>query len=247
MKKVYLVILGICVAGFTSAQTADEIVDNYFEATGGYEAWSNIKNLKMSAKVNQGGLEIPLVVVNTKDGKQYTKFSLQGNEFMQGVFDGETLWSTNFQSTKPEKADAESTSNMKLNANDFPSSLYDYKKKGYKLELEGEETIEGTETFKLKLTKEPVTIDGEQMDDIVYFFFDKETFVLLAEEEEIARGQAKGMISQTIYSDYDEVEGVYFPFSISQGIKDQGNQAIMIESIEANIAIDDSVFDFPAE
>ncbi|MEQ8927587.1 MAG: outer membrane lipoprotein-sorting protein [Fulvivirga sp.] len=247
MKKLTLFAIGLLVAGFATAQTADEIVDGYFEATGGYDAWDNIQNLRITAKVNQGGLEIPLVVVNMKDGRQFTKFTVQGNDFMQGVFDGETLWSTNFQSTKAEKADAESTANQKLEANDFPSDLFNYKDKGYTLELEGEETIEGTEAHKLKLTKEPITVDGEEVEDVVYFFFDKESNVLLAQEESIVQGPQKGAIAQTVFSDYDEVEGVYFPFSITQGIKGVGMQPLIIDSIEANVEIDETMFAFPEE
>ena len=48
----------------------------------------------------------------------------------------------------------------------------DYKSKGYSAELIGKETFDGTETFKIKLTKEPKTIDGKKEDDITFYFFD---------------------------------------------------------------------------
>jgi outer membrane lipoprotein-sorting protein len=243
--KMTLIIAVLLMAGFANAQTADEIVTNYFENTGGYEAWGTLKSIKINAKVNQGGLEIPLEIVFMKGGKQFTKFSLQGNTFMQGVFDGESMWNTNFQSLKAEKADEEATSNQKLDANDFPHELFDYKTKGYKLELVGEETIEGTETFKLKLTKEPVTVDGEKKDDVVFFYFDKENFIILVQEEEIIAGPAKGSMSQIVFSDYDEVNGLYFPFSMTQGIKGGQSQPVIIENIEANPSIDEGLFAFP--
>ncbi|MTI39453.1 LolA family protein [Fulvivirga lutimaris] len=244
-KSTLIIVLAIFAFGFTNAQSADEIVKNYFENTGGYDAWGKLEGLKMTAKVNQGGMEIPLEIVVLKDGKQYTKISLQGNEFMQGVFDGEVMWSTNFQTQTAEKVDAETTANQKLEANDFPSGLYNYKDKGYKLELMGEETIEGTETFKLKLTKEPITVDGNEQDDVTFYYFDKENFVLLAEEEEIPAGPAKGMMGQVTFSDYDEVNGLYFPFSMSQGVKGGQSQAIKFDTIEANPTVDATVFAFP--
>jgi outer membrane lipoprotein-sorting protein len=244
-KKSTLLALAIFAFGFASAQSADEIVTNYFENTGGYDAWGKLEGLKMTAKVNQGGMEIPLEIVVLKDGKQYTKISLQGNEFMQGVFDGEVVWNTNFQSLTAEKADAETTANQKLEANDFPSDLYDYKDKGYTLELMGEETIEGTETFKLKLTKEPITVDGAEQDNVTFYYFDKENFVLLAEEQEIPAGPAKGMTGIVTFSDYDEVSGLYFPFSMSQGVKGGQTQPIKFETIEANPTVDAKVFAFP--
>lgn len=243
--KLTLIVLTIFALGTANAQSADEIVTNYFENTGGYDAWGKLEGLKMTAKLNQGGMEIPLEIVVLKDGKQYTKISLQGNEFMQGVFDGDVVWSTNFQTQSAEKADAETTANQKLEANDFPSDLYNYKDKGYTLELMGEETIEGTETFKLKLTKEPVTVDGAKQDNITFYYFDKENFVLLAEEQEIPAGPAKGMMSLVTFSDYDEVNGLYFPFSMTQGMKGGQTQPIKFETIEANPTVDAKVFAFP--
>jgi outer membrane lipoprotein-sorting protein len=180
-------------------------------------------------------------------GKQYTKVIVQGQEVMQGVFDGEVMWSTNFQTMKAEKSDAESTEMMKLNANDFPSEFIDYKEKGYTLELMGTESFEGTETYKLKLTKEPVTIDGEQVEDVTYYYFDTEAFVPIAQESEMKMGPQKGAISQIKMSDYQEVDGLYVPFSMTQGVKDGASQPIIIESIELNPEIDDSVFAFPTE
>ena len=58
-------------------------------------------------------------------------------------------------------------------------------------------------------------------------------------------GPGKGMISEVKMSDYQEVEGLYFPFSMTQGVKDQPGQPITIESIELNPSIDDSEFNFP--
>jgi hypothetical protein len=56
-------ILSITVFSGTYAQTADEIIAKYFENTGGIEAWESIEGVKMNAKVNQGGMEIPVEVV----------------------------------------------------------------------------------------------------------------------------------------------------------------------------------------
>ena len=229
------------------AQTADEILGNYFENTGGLDAWKSLKGMKMTAKVNQGGMEIPLEIYNLKDGRQMTKISFQGKEIKQGVFDGETLWSHNFMTMKAEKSDAEQTANFKLNTNDFPDAFIGYKEKGYTVELLGKETIDGAETFKIKLVKEPVTVDGNQQDDISYYFFDVDNFVPIAVQSEIKSGPAKGQISEITMSDYQEVDGMYFPFSMTQGLKDGQGQPITIVSIELNPTIDDAEFAFPKE
>ncbi|MFM7429894.1 MAG: outer membrane lipoprotein-sorting protein, partial [Flammeovirgaceae bacterium] len=137
-----------------NAQTADEIIAKYFESTGGLEKWKAVLGVKMTAKVNQQGMDIPLELVFMKDGRQLTKITIQGKEVKQGVFDGNTLWSTNFMNQKAEKSDAESTENLKANlGSDYPFVFLNYKEKKFKLELLGKESVDGTETFKLKMTK----------------------------------------------------------------------------------------------
>ena len=63
--------------------------------------------------------------------------------------------------------------------------------------------------------------------------------------QEMTEGPAKGTIMEAKMSDYQEVEGLYMPFSMTQGIKDQPGQALIIKSIEINTVVDDSNFKFP--
>ena len=91
----------------------------------------------------------------------YSKISIQGQEIKQGVFDGETLWSTNFMSMKAEKSDQEDVDNVKNELGEFPDPFLNYKEKGFSVELMGTETVDGSDAFKLKLTKKPMLVDGE--------------------------------------------------------------------------------------
>lgn len=247
--KLSLLTLGLILSLSSMSQdiTVDEIIDNYFENTGGIEAWRSLKGVKTIAKFNQGGVEIPVVVVRMADGRQYSEYQIQGNAFRLQVYDGEVLWNTNFQSLKAEKADAETTAIQALQANDFPESLLDYQSKGYTLELVGSEVIEGVDTYKLKLTKEPITVDGVEKSDISYYYFDTENFVPIAQEIEMYVGPQKGLVMMVINSDYDEVEGLYFPFSQSQGVKGGPSSPLIIEEIQLNPEVSDSDFAFPTE
>jgi outer membrane lipoprotein-sorting protein len=247
MKKLGLVIV-MFFGLVANAQTVDEILSTYYENIGGLENLKKISGVKMTASVNQQGMEIPLEIYQMSDGKQMTVINFQGKEIKQGVFDGETLWAHNFMTMKAEKSDAEATANMKLNMNDFPDDFMDYKSKGYKVELLGKETIDGAETFKIKLIKEPVTIDGKKEDSISYYFFDTENFVPIAVQTEVKSGPTKGMTQQITMSDYQEVDGLYFPFSMTQGVKGQpGGQPITITTIELNPTVDATAFTFPEE
>lgn len=229
------------------AQTVDEIISNYFENTGGKDNWSKLEGVKMYAKVNQNGMEIPIEITQLKGGKQMTVINFQGKQLKQGVFDGETLWGLNFMTQKAEKSDKEATENMKLEMNDFPDPFLNYKDNNYTVELLGKEDIDGTEAFKVKLVKEPVSVDGKMEEDVSFYFFDTENFIPLVVQSEIKSGQYKGQMSESKFSDYDEVEGLYFPFSLTQGLKGQEGQAITFDKIEINPVVEDKEFVFPEE
>ena len=55
MKKILLFVLAVSASITVNSQTADEIITNYFENTGGMENWGKLEGIQMSAKVNQGG------------------------------------------------------------------------------------------------------------------------------------------------------------------------------------------------
>ena len=236
LKSLVVLALMLVMNG-VSAQTAEEIIANYIENTGGAEAWAEVDATKMSATVNQGGMSIPVTVYNTKEGKQAVVIEFNGQKITQMAFDGKSLWTTNFMSMKPEKSSEEMTQNMVLNNNDFPSPLLNYKENGYEVEYVGTETKEGAETYKVKITQEPVMVNGVETPSISYYYFDTENFVPIA----IETTQMGQNINITM-SDYQEVEGLYFPFSMSQA-----GQPFQMSEIIINPEIDETIFEYPGE
>jgi outer membrane lipoprotein-sorting protein len=246
-------LLSLCIAfvgfGFySSAQSAEEIIEKYIQNLGGTDKLNSITSFEMKAKVDYGGMTIPIDMISLKDGRTITKISFQGQEMIQGAFDGTTSWGTNFMTMKPEKSDAETTENVKRTAGlDFMTPMLDYKSKGYAVEMLPNETIEGVECFKLKVAKKPQLVEGVEIPNVEFYYFDKENYVPIVVETEIASGQMKGQISQTIFSDYQEVQGIYFPFSMTNKLKGGEGQTIVFESIELNKKYEDSLFKFPGE
>ena len=240
LKNLFVALTLLAVAPIT-AQTADEILSNYFENTGGEAAWNALEGIKMVGSVNQG-MEIPVEMYQMKDGKQLLKINLQGQEMTMSAFDGETMWTTNMMTMLPEKSDTETTQNMKVNNQDFPSPFLNYKEKGYTVEYLGKETKEGTETFKLKLTQKPIMIDGKEEPTVSFHYFETENYVPIVVETTMNMGPAKGQMSTSGFSDYQEVGGLYFPFSISQG-----GQPIIVKEIILNPEVDAALFAFPEE
>ena len=238
--KTLLIALIVFVISPATAQTADEIIGNYFENTGGAANWEKLQGMKMEAEANAQGMVIPVEIYQTKDGKQLVNIDLQGQKMTQVSFDGETMWTTNFMTMAAEKSDQETTDNMKKQMKDFPSPLLNYKKKGYSVEKLEDETIEGTDTFKIQLTQDPIMVDGVETANITYFYFEKENFVPIVSETKIQQGPMKGQMNKTTLSDYEEVDGLYFPFSMNMG-----GQVISIKKIILNPEIDLAMFAFP--
>jgi len=238
--KTITILLLLAIFAPLSAQTADEILQKYWENTGGETNWKNLKSVKMTAVANAQGMEIPVEIYQTKDGKQLIKINFQGQDITQMAFDGNTLWTTNFMTMQPEKSDAETTENMKKQM-DFPSPFMDYAKKGYAVEYLGKETKDGTETYKLKLTQKPIMVDGVEQPNVSFYYFDTENYVPIVSENEITQGPQKGQMATSTMSDYQEVDGLYFPFALNM----QG-QTVTIKDVVLDPTIDDSIFAFPA-
>lgn len=247
MKKIIIALFLVGATIQYKAQTAEEIIASYYDAIGGKEKLAELKGIKMSAKINQMGMEIPLNIVRMKDGKQMVSIEIQGKTIKQGVFDGEVLWNTNFMTQKAEKSTKEDTENFKKQSTDFPDAFYNYKEKGYAIELIGKEDFDGAECYKIKLTQTPLMVEGKEVENFTYYYFDTETNILVGFHAEIKEGQMKGKISETKVSDYQEVDGIYFPFSLTQGEKDGMSQTINIDKIELNPEVDNSEFAFPEE
>ena len=148
-------------------------------------------------------------------------------------------------SMKAEKSDQEDVNNVKNELAEFPDPFLNYKEKGFTAELMGTESVDGSDVFKIKLTKKPMVVDGEEVPNVSIYYFDSENFVPIMVHEEVMSGPGKGMIMESRMSDYQEVEGLYIPFSMTQGVKDQPGQPINITSIELNPSVDESEFKFP--
>jgi outer membrane lipoprotein-sorting protein len=128
---------------------------------------------------------------------------------------------------------------------EFPNALINYKNLGYSATLLGSEKIDGTDCHKIKLDKKTMLVEGQEVPNVEFYYLDKENNVPVLVESEIKEGEMKGKISQTKFSDYQEISGVFIPYSTSSGIKDGESQVIQFEKVEINPTVDDKDFKFP--
>ncbi|MAT54254.1 MAG: hypothetical protein CMN32_07205 [Saprospirales bacterium] len=218
------------------AQTADEIISNYYEVIGGVDAWKNLNSMKMTGSAENFGMTFPITVYSMRPNLQKVVVDIQGQQFVE-AFDGEVAWTINpfMGGTDPVKKSEEETKEAAKQV--FEDDLINYKEKGHSVSLEGKEEIDGIETFKLKLTK----ADG---DEIIYFF-DTENFVPVVVRRFISTGELKGKAVDTYLSDYDEVGGMMIPHSYEQKVDGQTFMKSNFTSIEMNPDISVDEFKFP--
>ncbi|HEA30954.1 MAG TPA: hypothetical protein ENH91_13345 [Leeuwenhoekiella sp.] len=237
MKRItfflFTVLLPLCGA---QAQAANDIVEKYIEKSGSRKVWDTLRATKMDATMKQTGVTLPLTLYNTKAGKQAIIVDFAGKRFAQLAFDGHTFWTTDLTTMTPLLGSQEITNNVRLSKNDFPSPIINYEKNYYELEYEGVETVDSVQTFKIKVIKEPLTINGQEINNVSYYYFDTQNYNPVKIEEIKPDGQF--VISRL--SDYQDVHGLSFPFTIKQD-----STVIQIKNITLNPEIDGKVFEFP--
>ena len=248
MKKTFFLLSALCLMvglhPMIAQTTAEEIIDSYLEAIGGREQLDAVESVKIVAKGQAQGMELPITMYQKAPGLMRMDMVFQGKEITQMAFDGKEGWSTNFMTMEPEKWDAEQSDIMKGEM-DFLNAFLNYKEKGYTIALEGEDEVEGTACYKVKLTKKPVVVDGKEEENLSYYYFDQESMVPIMQEEYAKTGPMKGQASQTYFSDYQEVEGIYFPFNIAQKFQRQTVYDLSIEQMALNVEIEEALFQYP--
>jgi outer membrane lipoprotein-sorting protein len=243
-RKIFVLALLALFAQVTVAQTADEIIENYLKATGGKDKWATVQSTRMIAKIKTQGQEFPMTMLSEAPNKQKMFISVGSNVVVLNAFDGKEGWKSNLMTGKIEKNEAEDSENA-ASEMDFPEPFANYKNKGYSVALEGEESIEGTACYKIKLTKKPIKVDGKEEENFSHYFFDKESGVPMMTRKTEKKGQLKGVTIDIFVSDYQEVNGLFFPFTMTQKVNGQTEGVIVIEKVEVNTDIDDAEFAFP--
>jgi len=223
-----------------TAQTVDTLISRYIQALGGLERIQAIQSLRRSGKyTGGGGFEAVVVQENKRPGSVREEFSIQG---MTGInaYDGHDGWKIEpWQGKRDAESLGEEEMHGILDDADFDGPLVNYREKGNKVEYLGIEQIEGSDAYKIKVTRP----NG----DVSFFYLDTEYYVpIRIDTQRMIRGAPQEF--ETSIGDYKKVNGVYMPFSSESGPKgssstDRGK--ITFEKIEANIPLDDVRFTRP--
>ncbi len=226
-------------AGLASAMSLEQIIAKNLEARGGKDKILAMTSAVITGKVHMpNGMEAPLMWKWKSPNKLRSEVTIQGMTLVQ-AYDGKKAWmiAPFTGKTDAEEMPAEQAKRMEEQA-DFQGPFIDGEAKGYKIELVGKETIEGTEAYKIKVTN--------KFDEVTYQYLDTEYFLTFKEEgKRTMRGQELEFESSV--GDYKEIDGLVFPFSFESKVKgsEQG-QSITFDTIKLNVEVDDSEFAMPA-
>jgi hypothetical protein len=235
-----LAIVSSSAAGSLPAQNVDSLIARYIQASGGMERMQAIQTLRRSGKfTGGGGFEAVVVQENKRPGSVREEFSIQG---MTGInaYDGHDGWKIEpWQGKRDAESLGEEEMHGILDDADFDGPLVNYKEKGNTVEYQGIEQIEGSDAYKIKVTRP----NG----DVSFYYLDTEYYVpIRIDTQRMIRGAPQEF--ETSLGDYKQVNGVYLPFSSESGPKGSsstGRGKITFDKIEANLPLDDARFTRP--
>lgn len=225
MKKCSLItgflfpVLFVC-SSLLNAQSADQIINQHLENSGGINNWKNLNSIIMKGDALLS-LEqsFPIVIYHKRPYQKKVVFIVNGKEVLNEGYDGKNGWTFNEISGKNEIVKA-------YQPDSFEDDLLDYQKKGFNANYTGKDKSGNTECYKVELTK--------NVNKTTYCFSVKD-YSLLWEEDSKER---------TTYSDYKKFNGLDFATKMTGNPKEGGEYVIKFNSIQINPTIDDKVFKF---
>lgn len=226
------------------AQTADEVINKYFESVGGMDKWKSLKTIKMTGNLSMQMGEFQFTIYRKAPDKFKIVMNIQGQEIVPQAFDGETAWMINpfAGGNGPTKMPEDQVKAVK-DESEFEDPFIDYKAKGYELSYEGTADVAGTECNVVKMIKHK-GVEGEEMSSDYYF--DKATNLQVMVKQKST--QSMGQEIEIYLSDYQDIgDGLLMPFVMDTQMQGQSVQKLTFTAITVNEDMPDDLFKFPEE
>ena len=228
-------------AGFAqniNQPTVDQLVSKNIEAKGGAAALKALQTLRLTGKmlVQQGQIELAYLEIKKRSDEVRTEASLQGMTQIE-AYDGKEGWKVSpfFGRKDPERMSADDVKAL-VEDSEIDGPLVDWK--GSTVEYLGTEDVDGTPAHKLKVVR--------KHGDVSFVYLDPDHFLEIRVVTQRMRHGAHEEV-ETDLGDYEQAGGVFVPTSIESGRKGASDkQRVIIDKVEANVPVDDSIFHFPA-
>jgi hypothetical protein len=221
----------------TQSQSLDDILKQHFTAIG-QDNLLKVNTQKLTGKLIQSGMEIPFIQMAKRPDKVRVEGTFQGLTFIQ-TFNGKEGWSINpFAGvTAPQPFSEDELKSMRYQS-DMDGMLWNWKEKGYTVTFDGKEDMEGTSCFKVKL----LTKEG----DAFTYYIDSDSYVMIRSNTKV-KVMGNETEADTYYANYMQVEGLAVPGKIETKMKEQLINTIVVDKVELNTELADSLFEKPAK
>ncbi len=225
-------------AAAPAVPTVDQIIEKNVAARGGLKSWRAIQTMTMSGKLDAGGksnVQLPFVMKLKRPQMSRLEIQFQGKTAIQ-IFDGENGWKV-----RPflGRSDVEPYSPAELqiaaDQQELDGPLIDHEAKGIKVELVGEEPVEGHDAYKLKLTM--------KSGHVRFLWVDAQSFLEVKMEGSPRRLDGKMHRVEIYYRDYRSTGGLKIPFVLETTVeKVKLSRKISIETVVLNPKLEEHAF-----
>jgi len=237
MKKsaTFFTVLFLIAGNSIMSQSLDDILKEHFSAIG-QDNILKVNTQKLTGKMIQGGIEIPFILMSKRPDKIRIEGTFQGLTFIQN-YNGKEGWNLNpFAGvTDPQPMSEEDLKEIHYQA-DMDGMLWNWNEKGYTVTFDGKDDMEGTSCYKIK-------VDTKAGDSFTYYI-DADSYLILRSNSKMQR-LGNEIESDTYNSNYNMVEGIAVPGKIETKMKDQVMGTLVIENVEFNTELDDTLFEKP--
>jgi outer membrane lipoprotein-sorting protein len=243
-KSLTLVAFLFVVIQVFQAQTADDVINKYFESAGGIEKWKSLKSMKMTGNLSMQMGEFQFTIYRKTPNKFKIVLNIQGQEIVPQAFDGETAWMINpfAGGNGPTKIPDDQIQSVK-DESEFEDPFIDYKTKGYEISYEGTADVAGAQCNVVKMIKHK-GIEGQEMSS--NYYFDTATNLQIMVKQKSAQSMEQEI--EIYMSDYQEVpDGLLMPFVMDTQMQGQSVQKLTFTAITVNEEMPDELFKFPEE
>lgn len=227
----------------TGKLSAAQIVDRNVSARGGLEAWRAVSTLTLSGRMEAGGKknsELQFVMKMKRSHMSRLEIRFQEQTAVQ-VYDGQQGWKVRPFLGRDE-AEPFTSAEAKAAAawEELDGPLIDYARKGTKIELLGTESVEGHNTYKLKLTMK----NG----DVRHIWVDAASFLERKMDGEPRKMDGKLRNVAIYFRDYKTENGLTVPRVLETMVeKDKLPHKMTIEHVAFNQSMDGALFAKPQQ
>ena len=238
IKTSIIALVALTTAAMVKAQTADEIISKHTDAIGGKEKLTQVNTVYIEATTEAMGNESPtkIYIVNGKDYR--TESDMMGQTMVQVVTD-KSGWAIMPFGGSSDPA-AMPDDQFKASADQIYATdpLINYATAGGKVELQGQETVNGVNAYKIKYTNKFGI-------ETTYFIDPSSWYIIQA----VTQGDMMGQpVTITIaYSNFQKTDfGIVMPYTANIDMQ-QFALTMNTKKVEVNKEIDPKIFDMPSK